>query len=732
MSGAGTVPCRQSSILNYRTKPTFCGREISWDNKRLCPIWTRTQASNALAMRLSRKKLRMAVFAILLLVATNSFWIGWVLLQNNADVSLSSSQVHVPHPLHHMKENRKLHHELVSSSGGKPKKHNHLKIIWNPQDRKNQANSKDTDETNEQDKEIPINPSSHQSMLNCSAYGGPYDFESVEEMVYWKDIPQDLEYKSRFTSKEPRYLTFDTDLSGFNNQRMVFEINLMTAIVTGRTLVIPQGRVVSHMEETGRFALSEFFNLSGIAQEMPNALKLMSMEDFLAKEGGIDGLHVPTNFTGFYNRTNSRVSRELLANGTTLYSVDTNNTDYHDHFLLDRIRELVCPIAKLGKDKCSKYTKWMEKRHGVFSTELNSWHLVYFLDEFLGGHPKVYSPKWGVHRCILTIPDRTVDDRFHDWIEAGFNGTNNDWKTRRLLFVGNPAEVNASPQVRLAQIYQTRQGLCVYGDDSQSQKYFHMQDRVERESRLMGHWYDYILFEDWREDLWAKRFMRDKVRYPDALQCASARIVAAMRELAAAQSSSDRFHTMHIRRTDLTKMYHVWGIDKDASEIYYEFAVKRKIIPKDSIVYIATDEKDKNFFEVFLKHYKAVYFLDDFLDLIPEVPAQHYGMIDQLVCTKGEHFVGTYYSTFTGYINRLRGYHSQKQNTTTNDGIVEQGRIPSWFYAPPERIESYQHFEPIGKGFFEMEYALAWRNIDYDVDPVLRQKVDQIVAAENT
>jgi hypothetical protein len=31
-------------------------------------------------------------------------------------------------------------------------------------------------------------------------------------------------------------------------------------------------------------------------------------------------------------------------------------------------------------------------------------------------------------------------------------------------------------------------------------------------------------------------------------------------------------------------------------------------------------------------------------------------MIDQVVCTRGDIFVGTWFSTFTGYITRMRGY----------------------------------------------------------------------------
>jgi hypothetical protein len=38
-------------------------------------------------------------------------------------------------------------------------------------------------------------------------------------------------------------------------------------------------------------------------------------------------------------------------------------------------------------------------------------------------------------------------------------------------------------------------------------------------------------------------------------------------------------------------------------------------------------------------------------------------MIDQVVCTRGDIFVGTWFSTFTGYITRMRGYMGYADTT---------------------------------------------------------------------
>ena len=191
------------------------------------------------------------------------------------------------------------------------------------------------------------------------------------------------------------------------------------------------------------------------------------------------------------------------------------------------------------------------------------------------------------------------------------------------------------------------------------------------------------------------------------------------------------YHSMHIRRTDLKDAYRDYDVERNASQIYEEFTVNHNIIPKDSVVYIATDEKDKHFFDVFRDNYKRVYFLDDFQELLEGIHPDYYGMIDQLIASRGEHFIGTYYSTFTGYINRLRGYHSQKTASRDDAADARKGIIPSWFYSPKGRYNVYQRYEPITISLFEMEYPIGWRNIDFDVDIELRNAIerDEQVAA---
>lgn len=50
-------------------------------------------------------------------------------------------------------------------------------------------------------------------------------------------------------------------------------------------------------------------------------------------------------------------------------------------------------------------------------------------------------------------------------------------------------------------------------------------------------------------------------------------------------------------------------------------------------------------------------FLEDFTEGLPGLPYNMYGMMDQLISSVAARFAGTFASTFTGYIHRIRGYH---------------------------------------------------------------------------
>jgi GDP-fucose protein O-fucosyltransferase len=123
------------------------------------------------------------------------------------------------------------------------------------------------------------------------------------------------------------------------------------------------------------------------------------------------------------------------------------------------------------------------------------------------------------------------------------------------------------------------------------------------------------------------------LRYVDEIQCAAAKIVHAVRQKAKQNGDPDGiFDTFHIRRGDF--QYRQTRIE--ATEIYDNV---KDVLVENSTIFIATDERDKKFFQPLRQHYK-VYFLDDFLHLVPDLNRNFYGMLDQRIASRGRTFIG--------------------------------------------------------------------------------------------
>eukprot|EP01035_Chromulina_nebulosa_P018978 gene18978-24790_t len=147
-------------------------------------------------------------------------------------------------------------------------------------------------------------------------------------------------------------------------------------------------------------------------------------------------------------------------------------------------------------------------------------------------------------------------------------------------------------------------------------------------------------------DRYYKRFVRDYVHYVDTIFCKAAVIIKHLLD-----EGNGSFTSFHIRRGE----FQYKEVKISASELMRNVG---HLIPSNELLYLATDEKNKSFFNDMLVRFPKIRYLDDYIDTagLVDINPNYLGMIDQVVCTRGTQFIGTWFSTFSGYITRMRGY----------------------------------------------------------------------------
>jgi len=168
----------------------------------------------------------------------------------------------------------------------------------------------------------------------------------------------------------------------------------------------------------------------------------------------------------------------------------------------------------------------------------------------------------------------------------------------------------------------------------------------EKHHRLLNHFYTFLYFTDTKLDHFFKRFVRDFLHYTDTIWCAAGKVIQLLEEESTklAGNGKPSFSTMHVRRGDFQ-----YKKVKITAEDWYNNT--KDLFQQNEIIYIATDEKNRTFFQPLQKHYN-VRFLSDFSDSasLNELDPNLMGMIDTIIASRGRLFVGTWFSTFTGYI----------------------------------------------------------------------------------
>jgi hypothetical protein len=227
---------------------------------------------------------------------------------------------------------------------------------------------------------------------------------------------------------------------------------------------------------------------------------------------------------------------------------------------------------------------------------------------------------------------------------------------------------------------------------------------AKHDLRLLAHFYAMVYFTDPAIDNYFKRFVRDFLHYHDSIFCAAGKIVKAIQKEAVSrdffpdpQTGAGGFSSLHVRRGDLQYK----KVKIPANEWYEN--TKEVWLPNE-ILYVATDERNKTFFDDLAAHHD-LRFLDDYWDFanLGALDGNYMGMIDTIVASRGRAFAGTWFSTFSGFINRMRGYHGMSM-------------MDSW-YSFLEKKEGVHKWEVIDDARFAFEWPDGWIGIDADEWP---------------
>ena len=487
--------------------------------------------------------------------------------------------------------------------------------------------------------------------LDCADHGGPTARVAVDDMIYWSDLPADSTYKSPFSrdkGSRKQYLTFEQDDAGFNNMRSSMEVIVVLAHATGRTLVLPPKQKINMLG--GKNGGEEGWSLNDFFHL-----------DLLAKQH--EGINIIS-------------TEEYLRERTASSTADADNLPPP-------------PQGRINWDHASK-----EERK--------------LLASYLREH-SIIPQEWDPTECVLGIPSSRGQYGLDELREA--METVAQMKPEADYEVPwDPPPKDPSVEYRLREILGGRKKMCLYNERLQEAPVLHIPRDKSDETyfRLLTHWYAFLFFQDHETDLYYKRFVRDNIRLHDELQCAAGRIVAELRQKAREMGDKDgRFHTMHIRRGDFLEWFPITGLS--AKELYETSKAELEKLPDVRVLFIATDHREKAFFDPFRKKYH-VFFLDDFDDIANLSDKRFGGMVDQLIAAKGEVFWGTFWSTFSGYINRLRGYHATRAELPG----AERGELNSFYFSPEHKINQMRQYMPVKLPLFMRDFPTSWINLEKD------------------
>lgn len=430
------------------------------------------------------------------------------------------------------------------------------------------------------------------------------EVDGVSDLIYWND-PQgvrDLNFHTPFerqTSDHPGFVSFESDLGGWNNIRMAFETIVVFAAATGRTLILPPSSPFYLLAwgEQGARTFGSFYDMDLLARR----IKIISTSDFLEQHG-----------------------KSILG-------------------LTDEEMKDLAPLAKLCLHRDNERETNCDRLYEKF-------------------RPSGYQPPIHTSETCVIFDERAFH---HDDAETVPEDTH-EAVTR---FCGE----ERTP--------------WYYNSTFANHDLIHWQ-AGDLEYRLLCHFYTTFYFTNPAIDQYFKRLVRDAMHYRDEIVCAAGKIVQDL------TATFGTFSTWHVRRGDFQ-----YKNTRLSIEEWYENT--KDVIQDGEALYIATDELNRTFFEPLTETFgHSVRFLSDYASVTEGLDETYLGMVDTIVASRGRTFTGTWFSTFTGYINRIRGYSGYSMKDSWYSFLERKDRVHKWAY-------------PFGN-YVAREWPVAWTGIDGD------------------
>jgi GDP-fucose protein O-fucosyltransferase len=244
-----------------------------------------------------------------------------------------------------------------------------------------------------------------------------------------------------------QYLTFEPDEGGWNNIRMAMETVLAMAAAMGRTLVLPPEK--------------EMYLLRTSSGKHGAQKNTFSFHDFFP----MDAIH------------HEHIGLDIITMETFLQTEAMTG-----HMMDIATKRVSFPPANRtawdGHDNIDQLFAWLRT--------------VSLVDI------------WDPNKCLAVFPaSRSAQDmrQLRD-MEATVVQNPPKWQD----YVGKPVPIDAPPLERLRENWAERKKLCLYDESMQEAKFVHFPVDHAVDARLLVHFYAFLFFQNWKQDLWMKRY----------------------------------------------------------------------------------------------------------------------------------------------------------------------------------------------------------------------------------